>query len=663
MLPSAYPYNCQKLKAAWTQFVEQGTITSNSLDPAVVRSWQYCREAKLEPCTAPCPEHGDAETLGRNREDLFDLIAVARPFMEDIYQFAGESDMMTFLTNADLCILDWLGDSTLEHALQDLGIDDGIQLSEAQVGTNAAAIALNEGMPSQVVGPEHFFQTYHSLTGTAAPIHAPTGEMMGVIGIVTLEPNSHPHTLSIAMAAARAIENQLQTELSLSEAHQHLAELNVALQAMRRGIVFLNPDGRVTHINPRASKILGISHRLAMGRRLSTLVELPTDLDMALAQRTSMSEKEFTFQTQGSPHRCLMNVDVLREGSRMLGFILTLEPTAAVRRLVHRIAGTRAHFTFDDILGQDLEMRRVVYYARTIAQSSSTVLLLGESGTGKEMFAQAIHNASRRAEGPFVAINCAAIPRELMSSEMFGYEGAFAVGEEGRPGKFELADGGTIFFDNVDGMPLDMQASLLRVIDTKEVVRLGGTRAIPLDVRVIAASNSVDLAGDVQQRRFRPDLFYRLHVLTLTIPPLRERGNDILLLVAHLIEQFAQRVRKNVTVSSGALAVLQSYHWPGNVRELENVLERAMHLVDGPELGVEHLPYELRLATIGGVEEAILTLQEAERQAIIRAGRALNGNSTKMADALGIGRTTLWRKMKAFNLSAESFKDSRNSPS
>jgi transcriptional regulator of acetoin/glycerol metabolism len=246
MLPSAYPYDYQKLKAAWTQFVEQGTVASDSLDPAVVRSWQYCREAELEPCASPRPEHGDAETLSQHREDLFDLIAVARPFKEDIYQFAGESDMMVFLTNADLYILDWLGDSALEHTLQDIGIDDGTQLSEAQVGTNAAAIALNEGMPSQVVGPEHFFQAYHSLTGTAAPIHAPTGEMMGVIGIVTLEPNSHPHTLSIAMAAARAIENQLQTELSLSEAHQHLAELNVALQATRRGIVFLDPDGRVS---------------------------------------------------------------------------------------------------------------------------------------------------------------------------------------------------------------------------------------------------------------------------------------------------------------------------------------------------------------------------------------------------------------------------------
>jgi len=656
MLPSAYPYDYQELKAAWTEFIRHSTITLASLDPAVARSWRHCRNAELEPCAPPCLECCDAETLERRRQAHFDLIAIARPFMEDIYQFAGESDMIVHLTDEALHILEWLGDQALVRTLEHMGLHDGVRLTEEQAGTNATAMALSEGMPAQIVGPEHFCQAFHSLTDTAAPIHAPTGEMMGVIGIVTLEPNSHPHTLSIVMAAARAIENQWQTELSFSEATQHLAELNVALQAMSVGIVFLDPAGQVTHINAQAGDILGISHRLAMGRRLSDLIELPAGIEIGIAQRISMPEHEVVCQGTDGPRPCLMGVDVLWEGSQLLGFILTLEHTAEVRRLVHRMTGTRAHFTFDDVLGQDVKMQRTLYYARTIAQSDSTVLLLGESGTGKEMFAQAIHNGSRRADGPFVAINCAAIPRELMASEMFGYEGAFAVGEEGRPGKFELAEAGTVFFDNVDCMPLDMQASLLRVIDTREIVRLGGTRVIPLDVRVVAASNNVDLASQVEQGHFRTDLFYRLHVLTLTIPPLRDRGNDILLLTAHLIEQFAQRTKKSVTVSPEAMAVLQSYHWPGNVRELENVLERAMHMVDGPRLTVEHLPDELRAATIGGADEAVLTLQEAERQAIIRAGRALHGNTTRMADALGIGRTTLWRKMKTFDLSPDSFK-------
>ena len=657
MLPFSYPYDYQTLKNVWAEFIDHGIIVSPSLDPAVVRSWRHCREIGLDPHGLPPPPGScDEETVTQLRQERFDLIAIARPFMEDIYQFAGESDMVVYLTNETLCVLDYLGDEKLSSALWDTGLNSGVQLVEEVIGTNAAAMALREAQPAQVVGPEHFRLAYHSITDTAAAVHAPSGEMMGVIGIITLEPNSHPHTLSVVMAAARAIENQLQAELSLSEAHQHLAELNAALQAMSKGFIFLDPEGRVTHINSCASDILGISHRLAMGRRLSALIGLPSEMALAMTRQASMAEKEVVFQAADGPLSCLMSMDVLKEGSCLLGFTLTLEHTAEVRRLVHRMVGAQAHFTFDDMLGQDVEMRRVQYYARVAAHSDSNVLLLGESGTGKEMFAQAIHNESQRASGPFIAINCVAVPRKLMAGELFGYEGTFTSREEGRPGKFELADGGTIFFDNVDGIPLDMQASILQVIDAKEIIRLGGTRVIPLDVRVIAASNNVDLAREAQRGHFRADLFYRLNVLTLTIPPLRERGNDILLLVAHLIAKFAHRTGNSVTVSPRAMAVLQSYHWPGNVRELENVLEQALYVMEDCEITVEHLPRELRAATIGGTEEVMLTLQEAERQAIIRAGRELQGNVTRMAEALGIGRTTLWRKMKAFNLSSVSFK-------
>jgi len=660
MLPLAYPYDRQVLLAAWQQFTRQGTCECAALDPAVMRSWQRCWQIGLDPYVSPMTlDCEDTEALEQRRHAHFDLIAIARPFMEDIYQFVGERDVVVYLTDRSLRILDAVGDPSLREVLLGRGFDCGLLLAEERCGTNAATLALNEGIPVQVAGPEHYCVAFHALTGTAAPVHAPTGEMVSVLSIVTLEDKGHPHTLGIVMAAARAIENQLQADLSLNEARQHLAELNVSLQAMSKGILFLDTYGRVTHINARAGDILGFSHREAMGRELSSLIRLPAEVEEAIARRTALAEKEIVFRTVNGdkPRPCLASVDVLKESSQLLGFILTLEHTAEVRRLVHRMVGAQAHFTFDDILGQDAEMQRMLHYARIAAQGDSNVLLLGESGTGKEMFAQAIHNGGRRANGPFIAINCAAIPRELMANELFGYEGAFAgAGEEGRPGKFELADGGTIFFDNVDCMPLDMQAGLLRVIDTREIVRLGGTRVIPLNVRVIASSSNVDLAGEVRCGHFRDDLFYRLHVLTLTIPPLRERGNDILLLVAHLIAQFARRLGKTVTVSPGAMAMLQSYRWPGNVRELENVLERAMHLVDGSELTVEHLPRELRQATIGDADATILTLREAERQAIIRAGRALRGNTTQMASALGIGRTTLWRRMKAFNLSPESFK-------
>lgn len=664
MLPTAYPYDRRALLDAWQQFVAQGTCELDTLDPAVLRSWHRCRQTGLASTLgmdAPRGEAllcGDAAVLEQRLQAHFDLIAIARPFMEDIYQFVGGRDVVTFLTDRDLCLLDEVGDLSLQKVLQAAGFERGALLSEERIGTNAAALALSEGVPVQVVGPEHYCIALHALAETAAPIHAPHGELLGVLGIVTLEKDAHLHTLGVAMSAAKAIENQLTADLSLSEVHQHLAELNVTLEAVSKGILFLDAEGRVTHVNARAGEILHIPHRLAMGRDIRSLLTLPAEVENSMAQRTPMREKEVVFQSGGKLRSCVASLNPLWEGSRLSGFVLTLEHTAEVRQLVHRMVGARAHLTFDDIVGQDVEMQRVLRYARTVAQSDANVLLLGESGTGKEAFAQAIHNASRRANGPFIAVNCAAVPSGLMAIELFGCTGTFlGTGEESRPGRFELADGGTIFLDNVDELSLDVQANLVHIIDTKDVVRLGGTSVIPLDVRIIAASNHTDLAGEVRKGRLRDDLFYRLHVLTLTIPPLRERGRDIPLLALYLVEKIGRRLGKSVTISPGAMTLLQSYHWPGNTRELENVLEQAMHMVDGKELTVEHLPSELRSASIAGAGEHLITLQEAERQAIIRAGRALQGNVTQMANVLGIGRTTLWRKMRAFKIPPDSFKN------
>ncbi len=658
MLPSSYPYDLAKLRATWRSFTQTGEAPPTSLDPAVRRSWRTCVDAGLDPLSMPQLMCCEAQEFEQRRQASFDLIAVARPFMEDIYQFSGERQMALCLIDETLCAVDWLGDPALFRVLEDKGLRPGVNLGEESAGTNAAAVALNEGIPAQVVGPEHFYRPFHVITDTAAPVHATTGRMLGVIGLVTLEEHSHPHALGIVMAAAKAIENQLQADETLAEAHHHLGELNASLQAISKGIVFLDSEGTVNHINASAGGILGISHKLAMGRRFRSLVEIPHELQEAMEHQDSVDQKEVVFHIDGETRPCLMSVDLLSQGSERPGFVLTLEHTAEAKRLVHQMVGARAHFTFDDILGQSVKMRRVLYYARTIAKCSSPVLLLGESGTGKEFFAQAIHNASEYADGPFIAFDCAAVPRELMASELFGLErAANANDEEARLGKLELADGGTIFFDHVDSMPPNIQAGLLRVIDRREISRLGGNRVIPVDVRIVAASNNLDLAEEVKKGRFRADFFYRLRAMTLTIPPLRERGDDLLLVIAHLSEELARRQGKTVRISPRAMAILQSYQWPGNVRELENVLEWAMHMADGSEITVEHLPQELRRATLGGDnDEQVLTLQEAERQAIIQAGQVLEGHVTKMAEALGIGRTTLWRKMKAYDLSAETFK-------
>ncbi len=652
MLPTGYPYNQARLKVQWKTFVRRGVLSAAELDPAVARSWLRCQKAGLDPTAVPTPSRYSTEELDRQRQNCFELIAIARPMIEDIYQFSGESKTIVYLTDQNLYIIDMLGDPNLGGVLSEMGLGEGTCLSEESIGTNAAALALAEGGPAQVVGPEHFFGVWHFITDTAAPLYAPEGEVKGVIGMITLERYSQPHTLGLVMAISRAIENQFQADAAFAQAHHHLAALNASLQAMRQGIIILDLKGTVAHINASAGEILGISPRAATGRPLSSLVQIPSELEESLVQRIPMKGKEVTFVRGNTRHPAIVSVDVLKEGLNQTGFVLVMNRVDEARELARAIMGARAHFTFEDIAGWSPRMQQVIRYARAIARCDGPVLLVGEAGTGKGLFAQAIHNASHYADGPFVAVDCASIPRELIAYELFGREKDSGVIQ---PGKFELAHGGTIFLQNIESLPLNFQAALLGVMDLKQIIRLGGTTPIPIKVRIIAASN-VDLREEVRQKRFREDLFYRLRSLTLTIPPLRERGKDIILLATQIVDRQARRLGKQIIITPRALAALESYRWPGNVRELEDVLEWAVQMVDGTELDIVHLPEEVRRAARGSSDEVVPTLLEIERQAILRAGLACQGNMTEMAKTLGIGRTTLWRKMRAFGIKPEVFK-------
>jgi transcriptional regulator with PAS, ATPase and Fis domain len=361
------------------------------------------------------------------------------------------------------------------------------------------------------------------------------------------------------------------------------------------------------------------------------------------------------------------------------GFVLTLRSIERVQRLVHRMSGARARLTFDHIVGESHPLVEAVRMARIAASSNSNVLLHGETGTGKEIFAQSIHNASGRSDGPFVAINCAAMPRELITSELFGYEGGSFTGadKQGRPGKFELAHGGTLFLDEIGDMPRDLQTSLLRAIETRTIMRIGGQGVVPVDVRIIAATHK-DLAEEARQGNFRSDLFFRLNVFTIEVPTLRQRKSDIPLLAQHFIQQQSRALGRPLGITPEALAALEAYPWPGNVRELENSLERAIYIAQRAIISWEDLPEAVRL----GLELVPLPRfspgrelplqpgmqyaskppvpQDRERLKEERANTEarliletyhLNGdNLERTAQALGISRTTLWRKKVRYHL-------------
>jgi DNA-binding NtrC family response regulator len=314
------------------------------------------------------------------------------------------------------------------------------------------------------------------------------------------------------------------------------------------------------------------------------------------------------------------------------------------------------------IVGSSAAMRRVYDQVEKVLESEITVFIAGESGTGKELVAKAIHYASLRSDGPFIDVNCAAIPEGLQESELFGHEkGAFTGAVATHPGKFEQAAGGTIFLDEVGEMSASAQARLLRVLQERVLQRVGGTETIELDVRVISASNR-DLAKLVEDGEFRQDLFYRLVVFPITLPPLRDRREDIPLLVEHFLEKYARDAGKRVTrVEAQVMEALTQHGWPGNVRELENVIHRTLLVSSGLELTVDDLPpgigqtsaadeMEARPATGADEGGATLNLEELERKTIARAMEQNKGNLSDVARQLGIGRSTLYRKLEQYGL-------------
>jgi sigma-54 dependent transcriptional regulator, acetoin dehydrogenase operon transcriptional activator AcoR len=361
---------------------------------------------------------------------------------------------------------------------------------------------------------------------------------------------------------------------------------------------------------------------------------------------------EIGFNSPVGQKSYICSSDPVRNTSgHILGAIITMTEKRQVINIAQKFSGNYAKYEFKDIIGNSSTFNKQIEIAKIAARTNSKVLIIGESGTGKELFAQAIHNYSHRRNEPFVAISCAAIPRDLIESELFGYKGGAFTGarREGQMGKFELANKGTLFLDEVNGLPLDLQAKLLRVLQQKEITRLGDNRTIPVDVKVIAASN-IDLLSEVENKNFREDLYYRLNVVEVVIPPLRERAGDLILLINHILSRHCNEMGiKKPEISNEAIEVMRTYHWPGNVRELENCIERALLISEGSALQKEHLSMRPQKRA-SDFPSGPASLRQGYKEMIEGTLNRCGGNVTMAVRELGIARSTLYRKMKEFGM-------------
>lgn len=654
-------------REAWREFCKG--LDSSPPSPEVFASWKRCQALGVDPYQKSVKRLLTPEELGQLQEKHRPFLEISRPMLESLYAFLADEYFVIALTDSSGWILDMLGNEGLKSSLSKGNWRAGADWSEPSAGNNIVGTAINLNKPVLIIGYEHYCRCSHNHAGAGAPIHDGNGNITGVISMASAYGKVHPHTLGMIVAAARAIETQLEMKQAWLAADHAKNQMSTIINTVADGLIGTDRNDKITFFNDNALRILGISSIELMGQSLLNLIPQNTLGKFHLKTKGSL-DHETLFKVNGSYMKCICSCRHIMKNGVFQGLVLAVTEYSRAERLANKIANRDTFWTFDNLIGQSLSIQHVSRAARKAAANDSNILILGESGTGKDVFAQAIHNASARKRGPYVAINCAALPRELINSELFGYsEGAFTGARRGgSKGKVELANGGTLFLDEIGEMPIEQQTILLRLIENRRIQKIGSGTEIQVDIRIIAATNK-DLLEEVEQQRFRRDLYYRLNVFTVNVPPLRERKDDIPELAHSFLDRLAERTGQLIkTIDSEVMDRLMKCDWPGNIRELQNTLERASLLADGPRITADIIP-------LLGLPSETVYAPPTPRPAnpaevpdnrpltasyIEQVLESTNWNISKACVVLGISRPTMYRKLGQFAIHTKSQKSGLN---
>ncbi len=681
----------RSVTAAWHRVMAEGPGALAELDVVrspVKASWARAIQRGIHPTLPRAPQPLDEPALAALRDDV-DWLPHADAAVRAHAGGSALDGHILALFDAEARMLAATGDPRALEQLAEINFRPGALWSEEAVGTNGPGTALALARAVHIVGAEHFCERWQGWHCAAAPIRDPlTQHVVGVLDLSGFRDRAHPHTLSLVSAIAVALEQRLATRES---------ERRVSLLRRFGALVGQYPSDAILVVDRAGEIVASSSPAERLVRRLSASGRDATEAlrqistasasegSMRAAGRAASREKPSQSFIREASHPllgALAAVHAMYDGHTPIGACVVVPrgnaattrratttavapmPSATTTSAALSAGAGSVRYTMDALRGRAVVLDEVRRFARACARTDLPVLLLGESGTGKEVVAQGIHAASPRAQAPFVAVNCAALPRELVESELFGHvAGAFSgARQEGAVGKFEAADGGTLFLDEIGELPPAAQAALLRVLQEGEVTRLGATAGRSVDVRIIAATNR-DITGAIASGQLRDDLYHRLNVLTIALPPLRARHGDALLLAEHFLEQtldtmareFAPRVR----------AAFERYRWPGNVRELENLVKRLAALAEGPVITDDLLPAALREAVDSTHHEAdsppvdraafddapVVASHRDAMRARYTALIAAHSTMQEAAKSIGITRSTLYRRLQRIGLS------------
>jgi sigma-54 dependent transcriptional regulator, acetoin dehydrogenase operon transcriptional activator AcoR len=646
--------------AMWEQFAARGRdIPTDRVRPVILESWKRSRAFHADPFRDHAGSVDEAE-LARRRARRADLREVALPYIENLFRIVAGTGSLISLGDEDSVILDLETDESI-RATNNFPHPGTIH-TEAAVGTSGMGTALMIDQPVQIHGAEHWLNCNHCWACSSMPIHH-GGSIIGCLTLSCPTAHAHEHSMGLVVAAVKAIERELDLTETLKEKQLLVKQQTAILELVDAGIALIDSSGRILRANRALNDILGCGDS-CIGRHIGEILRSDVDFLALGARDMPLTDHEISVRLAGRFTHLRLSTTLIKDGGTAASMVIRVRESRDVLRMVNRVAGSKATYSFSDILGKSPSLQECIKLAQNASRGNASVLILGESGTGKELFAHAVHNASPRSAGPFVAINCGALSRELIQSELFGYEGGAFTGakKDGNPGRFELADGGTLFLDEIGELPLEAQANLLRVLQTGEVYRIGAKYAKPIDVRVVAATNK-DLYAAVKEKTFRDDLFYRINIFSIALPALRERPEDTRMLADTMLERYSRALpEKFLGFTEEVYLAFERYSWPGNIREIENVVDRAVAIAESAWITLADLPANLRETTAPArvdrpAESGVpRSLKELEFEQLNRLLKDTGGNLREAAHRLGIARSTLYNKVRDHRICIESFR-------
>ncbi len=579
------------------------------------------------------------EQLKKTKKDYFWLIGIVEPVIKELCQQFNHKNFYVLLTDkySDILTAECSNDSDRTEMLK-RNIDDNLR-DKKYSGKVDEECRCEENERS---GGNRIFSSSVAVSDS--------DETIAYLIVTGFEEERDSRFISVVQLLGKVINVMAEMYKKNKELEKQKKFHELLVDASSDGMLSVNMEGIITFINPAGMKILNIDKNV-IGKHITEGVDFEPTILHVLKSREGYVDREFRLESKrGTVHFVKTAIPLKDDRGEMIGVLDIFRNINDVKSMVNRMTGAQAKYTVSNIIGGSLQIQEIKKMIKLAGSNDSPVLIQGESGTGKDIIAQAVHNYSDRRQGPFVAVNCLSLPRNLIESELFGYEeDSFSMNTGGRPGKIEMAHGGTLFLNNIAFIPLDLQNKLTKALQKKGIVRIGGFKEIPVDVRIIASSH-VNITEMTEEKNFSDGLFKVISNFTIHTPPLRDRREDIEIISNQTLSQYNMMNGTNKKISKEALELLNKWEWPDNVRELENAIEFAYCFAEGDEILPEHLQVKLTKEKPQIKDKRPMTLKEAEAEAVRSALDFTSGNVTQAAKILGIGRNTLYGKIKEYNI-------------